>query len=116
MFILWQTYEGIRISKYSLFYVVKFLLESGASFFFFTGKFNEDRLEEYLGKHRSLGRRNDNPDVNQFRYNSNTIKMQRSITINTGNTSGSYGNKKHRASWSSVDNGPLMKKKRGNDL
>ena len=45
MFILWQTYEGIRISKYSLFYVVKFLLESGASFFFFTGKFNEDRLE-----------------------------------------------------------------------
>ena len=34
MFILWQTYEGIRISKYSLFYVVKFLLESGASFFF----------------------------------------------------------------------------------
>ena len=42
--------------------------------------------------------------------------MQPSIAINTGNTSGSYGNKKKRASWSSVDNGPLMKRKRGNDL
>ena len=115
MFIPWQTYEGTRISKYSLFEVVKFLLESGASFFFIE-KFNEDRLEEYFGKHRSLGRRNDNPDVNQFGCNSNTIKMQRPIAVNTGNISGSYGNKKHRASWSSVDSGPLMKKKRGNDL
>ena len=38
--------------------------------------------------------------------------MQWSIAINTGNTSGLYGNKKKRTSWSSVDNGPLMKGKR----
>ena len=42
--------------------------------------------------------------------------MRQSIAFNTGNTSGSYGNKKKRASWSSVDNGALMKRKRGNDL
>ena len=47
---------------YSLFEVVKFLLENGASFLF-TEKFNQDRLEEYFGKHRILGRRNDNTDV-----------------------------------------------------
>ena len=41
--------------------------------------------------------------------------MRQSIAFNTGNTSGSYGNKKKRASWSSVDNGALMKRKRGND-
>ena len=42
--------------------------------------------------------------------------MQWSIAINTGNTSGLYGKKKKWASWSSVDNGPLMKRKRENDL
>ena len=95
--------------------LVTFLLENGTSFVF-TEKFNQDRLEEYFGKRRSLGWGNDNPDVYQIGYNSNTIRMQRSIAINTGNTSGSCGNKKKRASWSSVDNGALMKRKRGNDL
>ena len=62
MFIPWQTYEDIKISIYSLFEVVKFLLENGTSFVF-TEKFNQDRLEEYFVKNRSLGQRNDNPDV-----------------------------------------------------
>ena len=115
MFIPWEIFEGIKISIYSLFEVVKFLLENGASFVF-TEKFNQDSLEEYSQKHRFLSQRNDNPDVYQFGYNSNTIRMQRSIAINTGNTSGSYDNKKKRASWSSVNNGFLMKRKRGNDL
>ena len=54
MFIPWQTYEGIKISTYSLFVLVTFLLENGTSFVF-TEKFNQDRLEEYFGKRRSLG-------------------------------------------------------------
>ena len=62
MFIPWQTYEDIKMSIYSLFEVVKFLLENGTSFVF-TEKFNQDRLEEYFVKNRSLGQRNDNPDV-----------------------------------------------------
>ena len=62
MFIPWQTYEDIKISIYSLFEVVKFLLENGTSFVF-TEKFNQDRLEEYFVKNRSLDQRNDNPDV-----------------------------------------------------
>ena len=123
MFIPWQTYEVIKISNiwsYKNIYifiieVVKFLLENGASFIF-TEKFNQDRLEECFARHRSLGQKNDNPDVYQFSCNSYTILMQWSIAINTGNISGSYGNKKKRASWSSVDNGPLMKRKRWNVL
>ena len=82
MFIPWQTYEGIKISIYSLFEVVEFLLENGASFVL-PEKSNQDRIEEYFGKHHSLGRRNDNPDVYQFGCNSNTIRLQRSIVINT---------------------------------
>ena len=54
IFIPSQAYEGIKISIYSLYEVVKFLLENGASFVF-TEKFNQDRLEEYFGKHHSLG-------------------------------------------------------------
>ena len=69
-----QTCEGIKISIYSLFEVVKFLLENVVSFVF-TEKFNQDTLEEYFGKNRSLGQRNDNPDVYQFGYNSNTIRI-----------------------------------------
>ena len=61
-FILWQTFEGIKIFIYSLFEKVKFLLENGASFVL-TEKLSQDRLEEYFGKHHSVGRRNDNPDV-----------------------------------------------------
>ena len=79
MFIPWQTHEGINVSMYSLFEVI-FLLENGASFVL-TEKSN--LLEEYLESARSLGRRNDNPDVYQFGCNSNTIRLQRSIAINT---------------------------------
>ena len=42
--------------------------------------------------------------------------MQQFIAANTGNTSGSYGNKKNRASCLSADNGTLIKRKRGNDI
>ena len=34
MLIPWETYEGVKISIYSLFEVVKFLLENGTSFVF----------------------------------------------------------------------------------
>ena len=44
-FIPWQTFEGIKISIYSLFEKVRFLLENGASFVL-TEKVSQDRLEE----------------------------------------------------------------------
>ena len=42
MFILWQTYEGIKIFINSLFEFVESLLENGASFAL-TKKFNQNR-------------------------------------------------------------------------
>ena len=33
--------------------------------FVLTKRLNQDCLEEYFGKHRALGRRNDNPDLNK---------------------------------------------------
>ena len=67
-------------------------------------KFNQDRL----------GRRNDNLDVYELSYNSNTIRMERSIATDTRYKSGAYHNKKKRVSWSTVDNEPLMIREKEN--
>ena len=50
--------------------------------------FNQDVLEEYFGRHRSTERKHDNPDLYNFDYNSNTIRMQQSIAPVTGKTRG----------------------------
>ena len=68
MFLSHQTYEGLLISSYSLVEATQFLLQNGLKFVL-TEKFNQDVLEEYFGRHRALGRRNDNPTIYQFGYN-----------------------------------------------
>ena len=50
--------------------------------------FNQNVLEEHFGKHRSIGRRNDNPDLYHFGHNSNIIGMHCSIMPVKGNTTG----------------------------
>ena len=108
MFLSWQTYEGLQIAIHSIIEAVKYLLEIGMSFVL-TERFNQDVLEEYFGRHRSIGRRNDNPDLYNFDYNSNTIRMQRSIVPETGNTRGGH-KQKRRVSWVSVEDVPLPKR------
>ena len=83
MFISKQTYEGLQITVNSVIEATQFLLQEGMPFVL-TERFNQDVLEEHFGRHRSLGRRNDNPTVKQFGYQSNTIRMQRSVAPVTG--------------------------------
>ena len=75
MFLSWQTYEGFKITVHSVTEVVRFLLEEGMEFVL-TERFCQDPVEEYFGKQRQLGRRSDNPDIRQFGYNSNTIRIE----------------------------------------
>ena len=114
MFISAQTHEGLQITVHTLVETVKFLLKCGM-LFFLNEKFNQDVLEEYFGRHRSLGTRNDNPTVHQFGYQSNTIRMQRSVVPVTGNTKGAHKKKRH-VSWSLVDNEPLSKRVAGSSM
>ena len=93
MFLPWQTYEGLKITTHSTIKVVKFLLLQGMPFVL-TERLNQDCLEEYFGKHRALGRRNDNPDLKQFGYQSNTLRIQKSVAPVTGNTKG-HKQKRH---------------------
>ena len=79
MFLSWQTFEGFNITVHSAIEVVRFLLEEGMEFVL-TERFCQDPVEEYFGKQHQLGRRSDNPDIHQFGYNSNTIRIERSIS------------------------------------
>ena len=108
MFISYQTYEGLQITVYSYIETVKFLLSQGMEFVL-TKRFNPDVAEEYFGRQRQLGRTNDNPNIYQFGFNVNTIRIQRSVVPITGNTRGAHKNKR-KHSWEVVDDTPLRKK------
>lgn len=98
MFLSWQTYEGFKISALSAIEATKFLLQEGMDFVL-TERFCQDPVEEFFGKQRQLGRRSDNPDIHKFGYNSNTIRIQRSISCQSGNTK---GRKDRQRAWEQV--------------
>ena len=51
--------------------------------FLVTGKISQDSTEEKFGRHRSVGRRNENTTLHQFGYDSNMIRMSRnSMPVN----------------------------------
>ena len=43
---------------------------------FFQSRFSKDDVENYFSRQRATGQRCDNPTVQDFRYNDNTIKLQ----------------------------------------
>ena len=105
MFLSWQTYEGLKITSYSLIEATKFLLNQGFEFVL-TERFCQDVVEEYFGQQCALGRRNDNPKLRQFGYNDNAIRTIRDVTVVMGNTRGAQ-KQKRKPSWYVVDNKKL---------
>ena len=75
--------EGILITTYSVIEAVKFLINEGFEKVL-TERFCQDPVEEYFGNQRNLGRRCDNPDMAQFGYNNNTIRIQRNVSCTSG--------------------------------
>ena len=114
MFISHQTYEGLLITVHSVIEAVRYLLKVPGIEFVMTERFNQDVLEENFGRHRCIGRRNENPSLFQFGYDSNTTRMQRSIAPVTGNTKGGH-KQKRQVSWSIVDDAPLPKRNTKSD-
>lgn len=108
MFISWQTYEGFKITVYSVIEVTKFLLGEGMEFVL-TERFCQDTVEEYFGNQRKLGRRSDNPDIHTFGYNNNAIRIQRQVSCQSGNT---RGRKDKRRAWEEVTDDPLACRKK----
>lgn len=73
-----------------------------------TERFCQDTLEEYFGNQRKLGRRSDNPDIRLIGYNDNAIRIQRSISCQSGNT---RGRKDKSKAWVNVTDDPVPRKK-----
>ena len=109
MFVSWQTHEGLQITVYSITERFKYLLQEGMEYVL-TEKFCQDPCEEYFENQRSMGRRCDNPDLQAFGYNDNTIRIQRHISQNTGNTRGRH-KKCSNNKWVNVIEDKLPKRK-----
>ena len=80
----------------------KFLLQGME--FVLTERFCQDSQKEYFGCQRKLGRHSDNPDIKTFGYNDNTIRIQRSVSCQSGNTRGRRDRSK---AWLNVTDDPL---------
>ena len=107
MFLSWQTYEDYKITVHSVIEEIKFLLQEGMEFVL-TERFCQDPVEEYFGKQRKIGRRSENPDIRMFGYNNNTIRIQRSVSCQSGNT---RGRKDKRKAWQEVSDDKLRCRK-----
>ena len=108
MFISWQTYEGFQISVFSVIEATKFLLQEGMEFVL-TERFCQDPAEEYFGNQWKLGRRSDNPDISSFGYNNNTIRIQRAVSCQSGNT---RGRKDRSKAWEHITDIPVQCRKK----
>lgn len=111
MFISYQTFEGLQITTYSVIDAVKYLLNAGGFQYVLTERFCQDPAEEYFGAQRQHGRRNENPDLYEFGYNANSIRIQRNVSQSSGNTRGKYDKKR---SWESITNDTIPKRKKQN--
>ena len=81
----------------------KFLLKEGMEFVL-TERFCQDPIEEYLEPAKT-----DNPDIRAFGYNNNTIRIQKSVSCQSGNT---RRRRDKRRSWDQVTHDPLPSQKR----
>ena len=107
MFLSKQTYEGVQITVYSLIDAGKFLLNKGLPYVL-TERFCQDPAEEYFSAQSQHGRRNENPDLYEFGYNANSIRIQSEVSHSSGNVRGKYDSKR---SWESISNDPIAKRK-----
>ena len=110
MFISKQTYEGLQITAYSAVECVQQLLRSGMPYVL-TERFSQDDCEEYFSCQRAIGRSSENPNMQQFGYNANNIRVGMAVSTVTGNTSGKYHGLKKKKSWYEINDSKLKKRK-----
>eukprot|EP00112_Aurelia_sp_Birch-Aquarium-sp1_P010895 Seg2305.2 transcript_id=Seg2305.2/GoldUCD/mRNA.D3Y31 product="hypothetical protein" protein_id=Seg2305.2/GoldUCD/D3Y31 len=97
-----------KIAVYSVIEVTKFLLGEGMEFIL-TERFCQDIVDEYFGNQRKLRRRSDNPDIRMFGYNNNTIRIQRTVSCQSGNTK---GRKDKRRAWEQITDDPVLRRRK----
>jgi hypothetical protein len=105
-----ETLEGLRMTVYSFIDVSKYLLSLKDGLFILSERFNQDCLESFFGQQRSRCGRSENPNVRTFMYNTQTIRIQRTMAIGNG---GNVRKKKMQLSEDLDElSGPLKKRPR----
>lgn len=60
----------------------KFLLSMEPGSFVLSERFSQDPIENYFGKQRARGGRNENPTVQQALHNAAALRVQKSMALN----------------------------------
>lgn len=76
--------------------------------YFLSVKINQDPIENYFGRQRARGGRNENPTVQQVLHNAAALRLQRSVVLDPvrGNCA------RKRGLFEPVEDTPLRKRKR----
>ena len=61
--------------------MTKFLLSRHEGLYFLSEKVSQDPLENYFGKQRARGGRNENPNLKQCLVNSGALRVQKSTAL-----------------------------------
>lgn len=69
---------------YSFVEMRKYLLAQKKGLFILSERLNQDPLESFFGQQRQRGGRSDNPNARTFLYNTQAIRVQRSMAIGCG--------------------------------
>ena len=69
---------------YSFIELAKYLLSQKPGLFLLSERLNQDPLESFFGQQRARGGRCDNPSARSFAYNTQAIRVQRSLAIGHG--------------------------------
>ena len=89
--------------------VIPYLLSLDANLFVLSERFNQDNVEIFFGQQRARCGRGDNPTMKQFMYNTQAIRVSRSMSF------GSCSNIRKRKLFSDSDidelSQPLRKKR-----
>ena len=74
-----------------------------------TERFFQDPVEEHFGHQRMLSRRTENPDLQEYMYNANTIRVLKEVSLTSGNTRWRHDRKR---SWVYTTDDIVKKRKR----
>ena len=97
----------MRDFRFLSFPSTKFLLQEGMEFVL-TERFCQDP-EEYFGNQLKLGQQSENCPISSFGYNNSTIRIQRAVSCQSGNT---RGRKDRSKAWEHITDIPVRCQKK----
>ena len=91
--------------------MTQYLLSQGEDLFFLSERISQDPIENYFGKQRARGGRNEHPNLQQCVHNAAALRVQKSLALDP--VRGNCRRKRLNCNdLSTIDDTPLPKRKR----